>query len=86
MWRCFRLRRGLVLRSRDGGGESHYGIKTISMVFEVVAVMIRQSVLKNNLWQMFLGCEWGIGEKGSDHEVWSFFLSFFLMTHMNSVT
>ena len=36
-------------------GEPHYGVKTGSMVFEMVAVVIRQYALKKCLWQMFLG-------------------------------
>ena len=63
-------------------GEPYYGIKTSSMMFEVVAVVIRQCALKNCLWQMILGCEWG--EKGSERGV--VLPSFFIMKHLDSVT
>ena len=45
----------LVQRGWDSGYEPNYGVKTSSMVFEVVAVVIRQCALKNCSWQMFLG-------------------------------
>ena len=39
------------------GLKPHYDIKTSSMVFEVVAVVIRQCASKNYLWQVFLGAD-----------------------------
>ena len=34
------------------------------MVFEVVAIAIRQYALKNSLWQMFFGCEQEVTTRG----------------------
>ena len=39
----------------DSGFEPHYGIKTGSMIFEVVAVVIRQNALKTACGRCFLG-------------------------------
>ena len=48
-------RRCLARRGWDAGFEPHYGIETGSMVFDGVAVVIKQYPLKNCLWQMALG-------------------------------
>ena len=45
----------LERRGWDIGFESYCGIKTGSMVFVVVVVVIMQYALKNCLWQMLLG-------------------------------
>ena len=69
----------LAQRGWDSGFESYYGIKTGSMIFEVVAVVIRQYSLKNCLWQMFLGAN-GKWPRGV------ILPCFFIITHTDSVT
>ena len=50
-------RKMIGTRGWDSGSEPQYGIKTSSVVFEVVAAVIRQCDLNDCLWQMVLGCE-----------------------------
>ena len=61
-------RKMLGTRDQDSGSEPYCGIKSSSMGFQLVAVVVRQYALSNCLWQIVLGCEWG--EKRSDHEQW----------------
>ena len=60
-------------------GVNHTTVSRLAVVFEVVAVLIRQYALVNCLWQMSLGAKekWPCGGGQS---------FFFIMTHIESVT
>ena len=59
----------LGTRGWNSRSETHHGIKTSSMAFEVVAVVVRQCALNSLLADGF-----GFRMRRSDHEEWSFLL------------